>query len=584
MWLARASAIAPLLLLASVAICADGDPPKNATIGELYKSGALFDSKQYPAVRAAFSKAFAERHAVEIQRAFSTDLLAWLEKHPAVRDDLYTAIDERFDNVRAALEVFASLWKEYPSKLEEYPALAIATAVVWDNPAAVYDYTQHQVRTKSKLPSPFADGKANFEYLTSADKSITSNLKALPREFLTFVVDNKTPVNERGWAQKFVATQKGTASWHQSVEYDKGMLRTEQTGSGPGPKLAGHDYTLANIKKYGGVCAQQADFVARVGKSLGQPSMYVWGESAYRGLHAWVMWVTPLKTAAGKDGVRFALVSDGRTRGFEKDAFYVGFLTDPHTGQKMTDRDMERRLSVVALGTRLRRHTALAMRAYPAIAAAEKFDTKERLAYLDKVFAMSSYSEEAWVEAARLAKAGALSDHKPWVASKQALALKTFSKWPDFIAAVNRYLLEVDPSPTAKVKALTPQVALFEKAHRPDLACDAVLKVAAALREQRKDKEAAKELARAVRKFPTEGRYIPRLLKAYEDLCADTPAHAPALAKLYIDLTPALVRHYKGESNKFLDAVIRQGVEFMERSSLPKQAAQLRALVAAAKG
>src|SRR5262249_28565491 len=156
-------------------------------------------------------------------------------------------------------------------------------------------------------------------------------IKGLPHEFLVFVVDHKTPIDERKWAQKFVATQKGTSSWHQSIEYDKGMLKTEQTGKGPGPKLAGHEYTLQNIKKYDGVCDQQADCVAGVGKSLGQPSVYVSGESSYRGRHAWVMWVSVLKSS--KDGLRFNLVSDGRTRGFERDAFYVGFVHEPQTGR-----------------------------------------------------------------------------------------------------------------------------------------------------------------------------------------------------------------------------------------------------------
>ena len=339
-----------VLLLLAAALPALGDA---ADLAALRKSGALFDAKQYPAVRAAFSKAFEARHADALRAAFGADheaLSAWLAKRPAIKEELFTAIDEESDDVRAALSLFASLWKEFPDKVEQLPALAIATAVVWDRPRAVYDYRHHQVRCKSTLPTALADARANFRHLANADKVIVANLKVLPREFLAFVVDNKTPIEERKWAQRFVATQKGTSSWHQSIAYDKGMLQTEQTGKGPGPKLAGHEYTLANIKKYGGVCAQQADFVARVGKSLGQPTVYISGESSYRGWHAWVMWVAPLKQAKGKDGTRFTLVSDGRTRGFEKDAFYVGHLTDPQTGKRITDRDMERRLSVVGLG------------------------------------------------------------------------------------------------------------------------------------------------------------------------------------------------------------------------------------------
>ena len=581
MVIARMLATVPLLLLAMILPVFADDATKNPDIAALYKSGALFDTKQYPAVRAAFSKAFEARHAATIRAAFGADhdaLAAWLGKHPGIKAELFTAIDEANDDVRASLSLFAKLWKEFPDKVGQLPALAIATAVVWDRPRAVYDYRHHQVRCKSSMPTTLADGRANFEYLANGDKMILANVKALPREFLAFVVDNKTPIEERKWAQRFVATQKGTSSWHQSIAYDKGMLETEQTGKGPGPKLAGHEYTLANIKKYGGVCAQQADFVARVGKSLGQPSVYISGESSYRGRHAWVMWVTPLKQAKGTDSTRFALISDGRTRGFEKDAFYVGELTDPQTGRRISDRDMERRLTVVGLGARTRRQTALAMRAYPLIAEQEKFDTKQRLAYLSKVWAMSPYAEEAWRELARLAKAGELSRFKGTLAAKQALLMRTFAKWPDFIASISSDLLAAEQA-AGQVRYLGPQLSLYEKKRRPDLACDAGLKLASALREQGKSKEAARELARTVRKFPTEGRYVPKLLKALEDASVGNAASTAALAKLYLDLTPALMRHYKGEGdNKFLNAVIRQGQDFFARSKLTRQAAQFRAL------
>jgi hypothetical protein len=578
-----------VLLLSLVAILpALGDTEtKPASLADLYKSGDLFNPKKYPAVRAAFSALFEKKHSLAIRQAYGADhaeLTAWLEKHTAIKEELYTAIDERSDNVPAALALFAKLWKEFPKKVEEYPALAIATAVVWDNPRAVYDYAHHQRRTKSKMPEGLADGRANFEYLVNADKSVTSNLKALPREFLAFVVDNRTPVNERKWAQKFVKSQRGTSSWHQSVPYDKGMLQTEQTGKGPGPKLTGQEYTLANIKKYGGVCAQQADFVARVGKSLGQPSVYVSGESAFRGWHAWVMWVRVLKGKSARDGVRFALVSDGRTRGFEKDAFYVGHLTDPQSGRRILDRDMERQLTVVSHGARLRRQTALAMRAYHALADELKFDTKQRLEYLDRVWKMSPYAEEAWGELARLAKVGELTGaHRAALATKHALLMKTFAKWPDFIARISGHLLSAETSSATKVKYLKPQVALYERLKRPDLACDGSLKVAAALRESKKARDAATELARAVRKFPTEGRFVPKLLKAYGEMCEEFTGGKTALAKLYIDLTPALIRHYKGEKNRFLDEVIQQGTEFFDTSKLTKQAAQFRAITGRAR-
>lgn len=434
------------------------------------------------------------------------------------------------------------------------------------------------------MPDGEVDALGNFGYIVNSDAGLGKSVKPLPWEFLLFVIDHKTPFPERRWAFKYFASQRGrVTSWHKDVPYDKGMLQTEQTGKGPGPKLTGHEYTLENIKRYGGVCAQQADFVARVAKSLGQPTVYVSGESSYRGWHAWVMWVTVVKP--GKDNkVRFNLVSDGRTRGFERDAFYTGWITDPQTGQRILDRDMERRLTVVGNDPPARRQASLAMRAYPGLCESLTLNTKDRIAYLDRVLQLVPRCEEAWVEFARLAREGELSGTQRGVASAKLAALtKTFAPWPDFIARLSDDLLVPETNATQKIKHYQAIVAMFEKAGRPDLCCDVRLKIAKLHGAQKRYKEATQALTQAVRKFPTEGRYIPRLLEACEKVCENYPAGVKTLAGLYLELAPALVLHYKGEKNPFLDKVIKQGETFYEKNNLTKQAQTFQARVAQAK-
>jgi hypothetical protein len=574
-----------LLVASSPRAVADAPAASDKAIVELHRSGALFDRKQYKTVRAAFARAFEQKHADTIRAAFGDDhakLTAWLDKRFDLKEDLYTAIDERFDDVGAALQLFAELWKEYPSQTETYPALAIATAVTWDRPASVYDYRHHQVRTRSTLPEGLTDAKTNFDYLVNGGAVVQANLKVLPWEFLVFVVDHKTPIAERKWAQSYVLSRRGkVSSWHQDIAYDHGMLKTEQTGKGPGPKLSGHEYTLANIKRYGGVCAQQADFVARVGKSVGQPSMYVSGESSYRGWHAWVMWVTVLK--AGKDKVKFALISDGRTRGFERDAFYVGHLTDPHSGKRILDRDMERRLSVIGDDPLAQRQTRLAMRAYPMVVEAASLDVKEKIAFLDHCLQVCPRAEEPWLEFARMAKAGELSGSFKSVAAAHLTTLtKSFARYPDFIARLSDDLLTPE-EPAARVKHYALVLPLYEKAGRPDLVCETRLKLSRQWSEQSRWKEAAQALERGVRKYSTEGRFIPRLLQAYEKVCENYQQGVTPLANLYVELGPALVLHYRGEKNRFLDQVLSQATRFFEAKNLEKHAAKFNAQVAAAR-
>src|SRR5262249_3458756 len=279
-----------LTLLAAAGRPCWADTPGDAEeeIVQLYKSNKLFDKGQYKAVRAAFARLFEQRHAGPLRRAYGGDhdaLAAWLEARPEVKQNFYTALDERHDRIEPALALFKEVWKKFPDRAEKYANLAIATAVTWDDERGVYDYRQHQRRTRSNLPSGMVDALGNFEYVSDHDKAVEGRAQLLPWEALVFVVDHRTPVAERRWAQNYFKTTRGRVrSWHQDVPYDHDMLRGERDkGSGLRPRLQDRLYTLGNIKSYGGVCAMQADFAARVGKSMCIPAAFCWGKSAHRG-------------------------------------------------------------------------------------------------------------------------------------------------------------------------------------------------------------------------------------------------------------------------------------------------------------
>jgi hypothetical protein len=105
----------------------------------------------------------------------------------------------------------------------------------------------------------------------------------------------------------------------------------------------------------------QADFAARVAKSVGIPAAYCYGPSAIRGSHAWWMYVNTQKRPRAQ--VRYSLFSDGRFAG--KDLFYTGTVMDPHTGQRMLDRDLERELRVASRDVTAKRQAELSCAASP---------------------------------------------------------------------------------------------------------------------------------------------------------------------------------------------------------------------------
>jgi hypothetical protein len=577
----RALAVAlPLLLTAP----ARADSPADAEqrIVELYLTGKLFDSKQYKVVAAAFADRFEARYADLLRRAYGADhdaLTAWLKARPAVRHTFYTALDERHDKLPEALALFKEIWKQFPSQVEKYSNLAIATAVVWDDERrGVYDYTQHQQRTHSTMPPDPVDALGNFRYLVENEKAMEGRTRHLPWEFLVFVVDHRTPLQERLWAQRYYfSTRSRLSSWHKDVPYDKDMLAAEVTkNTSKKPHLEGRAYTLSNIHQYGGVCAMQADFAARVAKSVGIPSVWCWGKSASRGLHAW--WMYLLVQHAGTDKITVRLMSDGRFAGFEKDLFYTGFVTDPQTGQQLLDRDLERRLWVLGRDRTGKRQSDLVMRAYPWLRRRLQLDVKARVTYLDKCLKVSPYNEDAWKEFARMARAGEFETEAERKVARAHLAslCRTFSAYPDFIWRLYDDLLTVQPDAKERLKLYDQAVGLFEKARRPDLACGARLAITEELCRQEKWQAAGRGLVKTIRKFPTEGRYIPKMTAKLQTISDKYKGGTTEVAKLYLDLVPAMRAYYQGQGEEYCRAMFDQAVRFYQDRSLPKYEAALR--------
>jgi hypothetical protein len=568
-----------LCLLGPASAYADAVSDAEDSVIQLHKSGAFYDKNQYKTVRAAFAKLFEAKHADAIKQAYGEDydaLTKWLDAHADLKQNFYTALDDRYDKIDKALSLFHDIWKKFPAELEKHPDLGIAVAVVWDDPRGVYDYRHHQVRTKSKMPDGLVEGLANFQYLVENEKATEGRCRYMPWEFLVFVVDHRTPLDERKWAQLYYQSHKTAKSWHQDVPYDHDMLKAEQEKSASlKPKLADRDYTLANLKKYGGVCAQQADFAARVAKSVGIPAVFCGGQSSYRGLHAWWTYVTILK--ANADTFQFTLNSDGRFVGFEKDAFYTGHVTDPHTGKDMLDRDMERRLSLAGRDRAGKRQASLLMRAYPWLAEKLNWEVTQRVTFLDKCLHVCPRYDESWLEFVKLVKAGDLAaDQKSVIRSHVTSALANFKDHPDFLERLFTDLLAIFP-PDEQVRLHQQAVTRFEQAGRADLACMARLQITDALAAQKKWQTAAEGLTTTIQRFPTEGRYVPKMTLKMQEVCGQYKGGNDKLAKLYVDLVPKLLAYYRNDDGPFQQELYKQALAFFEKNDMQKQAAELRA-------
>ena len=560
--------------------------PVDEAIVDLVKSGKLFQRSTYKETRAVFARRFETNHQADIKKAFGADLEAinrWFVMNPDYKENLYTALLEE-DDIPKALAIFKDIWKQYPDTLKTWGQLAIATAVTWDQDQGIYDYQGHQTRVQATMPGKekMLDALANYKYIVDNEKRFPQQVSLYPWEFLVFVVNHRTPMSEREWAfEYFQVAKRKSKSWHKDVPYDFEIIKREidKDPSAGKPRMAGKIYTLPNLKLNGGVCAHQADFACRVAKSLGMPAVYCAGASAYRDRHAWWMFVNV--ASATKDEIKFILQSDGRFDG--KDHFYTGDVLDPQTGRLTLDRDMERRLWIAGQDRVGKRLSSLVMRAYPMMELTDSFGTKEKVAYLDHCLKVSKYNEDAWLKFAQLAKKGDLKDENKKVALSRLASLnQTFAGYPDFIWRIFDDLVEV-ATPSEKIKQYESVIQLFEKAKRPDLVCDARLKLSDLLIQESKFTSAQTGLTATIRKYSTEGRFIPRLMKKIEEVAPNVKGGPGQVAQLYYDIIPAMIIYYRSDSTVYFTKMRSQAKAFFQENNLPNAEATLESRITQAR-
>ena len=574
--MSRLPALFLALAVAAGATAADPDLPP--AVLDLHKSGKLFEKSEFKTVRAAAAQLFQTRQADTIQEVWGADhtaLTDWLDKHKELKEELFSAVHPQKDDVTRALAVFHQLWKADPEAVAKYPNLAIAVSVVWDQPENVYDYRHHQVRTKSNLPADYLAHKATdeFQYHVSRARALqgrepVSRLDALPWEFLTYVVDHRTPVAEREWAVKeYLSKRAMIGKIYSDIEYDNVMLQTNSEVC----KLNGRDYTLPEIRKHGGVCAMQADFAARVGKSIQVPAAYVRGEGQGLERHAWVMWVEV--RSASKTSVNFQLESHGRYRG---DNYYTGELKDPHTGDDILDRDMERRLSAAALDRTGKRQADLVMGFYPDVAKAAELDPKKKVQFLLGVLKLSVYNEPAWLELARMCRDGEVTpDARPLVLEQAQLLLSAFAKYPDFTWKVAGDLVSLQKDASLRNRFIGSLANVYENAKRPDLSCEARLKWADLMGEAKQWAAAAGGLATAIKKFPNEGRYVPRMLEKLKAVCKEFPGGREYLSRTYLELIKSVDPKRGNEVTDYFVKLSGDALAYFQAEKKTKEAAEV---------
>lgn len=544
---------------------------------ELHAQKKLFDKKSYPLLRKAYAADFAKAHEDTIGNAWgdeSAPFRKYMEEHATIREMFFLALDagKDGDNITAAMNILEDIWKKYPQEFEAYPALAIAVALVWDQPhRAIHGppIGQHQAVD----PGDGADALDNFHFYSHAEKAMGDRVRYMPWEFLTLLVNHRTTMQERKWAlEKYLARRANIGNIYGEVPYDYGAIK-------PGgiPKFKGNDYTLPNVLVYGGVCTCQADFSTRVAKSLGVPAYTAGGGDRFGGGHAWVMWIEI--DAISATGMKCSIRSFGR---YDGDHYYVGGTVDPALNRDVTDRALEMKLFAIGRDTTAYRLSRIIMQGYETLAKAEDFDARTRLEFLNKVIDLNPLSVEAWRTIAKMVRDGDF-EKKDYARLAKCVnrMFRTFALNPDFTWELFDDLISFEQKQKVRGEYYGKLCTLYEAAKRPDLAIKARLKFARQLVEEDKVSEAFRGLAGTCLMFPDEGAILRPLLDEMDKLClknaSDVEGNYRALAQFYVQFIPKLPKKRGSDPSSFCVEMYEKAITLFERLENPQAAAKFRA-------
>jgi hypothetical protein len=226
------------------------------------------------------------------------------------------------DKQDVALEIFLSIAEAHPDSIDKYGALAVAYAVVFDQPFP-RNWPHHQVSSKDV---PFDPSLPSQRFGQMVKAHLARKLEYDPSQLsvteLKFVVDHKLPASELEWVRGSVKFRRSSfGKIFSSIEYDRPRLEGAVFSWPYG------NYSLASIQEKGGICVDQAYFSSMSGKAKGIPTLTFVGQGSGGG-HAWFGF---LKTPGRWE------TDCGR---YENQNYPVGNAIDPQTWQLITDDEL----------------------------------------------------------------------------------------------------------------------------------------------------------------------------------------------------------------------------------------------------
>lgn len=265
-----------------------------------------------------FSALSEEESAKHIESGLAKELMS----DPVVSRMFFSTLSEQ-DELPQVLDNLNSIRAAHGQKFREYASLAIAIAVVNDTPVPK-GWPHHQV-TPELVPVSILPVDQQFSRWVAANEArqLLLDPRKLSPSQLKFVVDAFITEDELLWARKNVRLTRATfEKAYSQINYNHERLKAQEYDWTSGP------YTLAAIRKAGGICVDQAYYASMVGKALGLPTLFFTGQGSDGG-HAWFGYM--------RSDDRWE-IDCGR---YSQHNYATGEALDPQTWQPISDHELE---------------------------------------------------------------------------------------------------------------------------------------------------------------------------------------------------------------------------------------------------
>jgi hypothetical protein len=207
---------------------------------------------------------------------------------------------------------------------------------------------------------------------------------------------------------------------------------------------------------------------------------------------------------------------------------------------------------------------------------AANLDAKKKVEYLLGVLKLSIFNEGSWLELARMCRDGEVAgDSAGRVLDQTKLLLSAFKNYPDFSWRVAGDLVTIMKEPVDRTNFIGSLATLYETGNRPDLSCEARLKWADMMGEGKRWSPAATGLGNTIKKFPNEGRYIPRMLDKLRDVCKEYPGGKSYMASTYLELIRKVDPKRGNEVTKYFIQLSGDALAFFQAEKKTKEATEV---------